>query len=315
MVRRSQTGSKSLRTSITVESLTLLFRLAGSPKLADRALDVLDYDRAAIRPLPPIEDEAVADVPAWDSIQRSRRSDRPGIRELMRYAGSQITPLEGTGAGEMEPGLYCALAKFGQAPCIVLGHDRRAEELGPMGPAGLREARRGFALARELGIPLVTVVDTAGLALSKEAEEGGLAGEIARCLAELVMLRAPTVCLILGQGSGGGALALLPADRVIGAQHGWLSPLPPEGASAIVYRTTDRAPEMAQSQGVRSLDLLRRGIVDRVIAERDDAIEDSKEFMRKLGRVLEQEITTLLLSDADTRIADRLNRYSRLGIT
>ena len=93
-------------------------------------------------------------------------------------AGTKITPLEGTGAGEMEPGLYCALAKFGQAPCVVLGNDRQAEELGPMGPAGLREARRGFALAKELGLPVVTVIDTAGLALSKEAEEGGLAGEI-----------------------------------------------------------------------------------------------------------------------------------------
>ena len=161
---------------------------------------------------------------------------------------------------------------------------------------------------------MVTVIDTAGLALSKEAEEGGLAGEIARCLGELVMLPAPTVCLILGQGSGGGALALLPADRVISTQHGWLSPLPPEGASAIMYRTTDRAPEIAQSQGVRSLDLLRDGIVDRVIAEGPDATQAPEELMRKLGRVLEQEISALLLTDPDKRLADRLDRYRRLGI-
>ena len=282
--------------------------------VAERALDVLDYHRTTIRPLPEIEDEPVSDVPAWDSIQRSRQSGRPGIRELMEYAGTKITPLEGTGAGEMEPGLYCALAKFGQAPCVVLGNDRQAEELGPMGPAGLREARRGFALAKELGLPVVTVIDTAGLALSKEAEEGGLAGEIARCLGELVMLPAPTVCLILGQGSGGGALALLPADRVISTQHGWLSPLPPEGASAIMYRTTDRAPEIAQSQGVRSLDLLRDGIVDRVIAEEPDATQAPEELMRKLGRVLEQEISALLLTDPDKRLADRLDRYHRLGV-
>jgi acetyl-CoA carboxylase carboxyl transferase subunit beta len=232
----------------------------------------------------------------------------------MRYAASKVTPLEGTGAGEMEPGLFCALAMFGQAPCIVLGHDRQAEKLGPMGPAGLREARRGFALAEELGIPVVTVIDTAGLALSKEAEEGGLAGEIARCLGQLVMLPTPTVSLILGQGSGGGALALLPADRVISTQHGWLSPLPPEGASAIIYRTTDRAPEIAQNQGVRSLDLLREGIVDRVVAEGTETTAAPKDFMRKLGKVLEQEISTLLLTDPDKRLADRLNRYRNLGI-
>ena len=124
-----------------------------------------------------------------------------------------------------------------------------------MGPEALREARRGMRLASELGLPLVTVIDTQGAALSPEAENGGLAGEIARCLADLVTLDAPTLCLMLGEGNGGGALALLPADRVIAAQHAWLSPLPPEGASAIVHRDLDHAPEMARAQQVRALDL------------------------------------------------------------
>ena len=107
---------------------------------------------------------------------------------------------------------------------------------------------------------------------------------------------------------------ILPADRVISTQHGWLSPLPPEGASAIMYRTTDRASEIAHSQGVRSLDLLRNGIVDRVIAEGTDARQAPEELMRKLGRVLEQEITALLLTDPEKRLAQRLERYNRLGI-
>src|SRR3712207_9115504 len=75
---------------------------------------------------------------------------------------------------------------------------------------------------------LVTLIDTPGAALSREAEEGGLAGEIARCLEDLVMLGAPTIAVLLGQGTGGGALALVPADRVIAAANGWLGPLPPE---------------------------------------------------------------------------------------
>ena len=41
-------------------------------------------------------------------------------------------------------------------------------------------------LAAELHLPLMTVIDTPGAALSVEAEEGGLAGDIARCLADLV---------------------------------------------------------------------------------------------------------------------------------
>ena len=168
-------------------------------------------------------------------------------------------------------------------------------------------------LAAELGLPLMTVIDTPGAALSAEAEEGGLAGEIARCLADLVTLDAPTLCLMLGEGNGGGALALLPADRVIAAQHAWLSPLPPEGASAIVHRDLDHAPEMARAQGSASLDLRARGIVDRIVAERPDAADEPEEFCRRLGDVLRYELAALMQRDSATVTADRAARYRALG--
>ena len=253
-------------------------------------------------------------MPAWESIRRSRRPERPGVRQLLRTAARDVVPMRGTGAGEIDAGLILALARFGGAPCVLLGQDRQNRATGkPLGPAGLREARRGMRLADELKLPLVTVIDTAGAALSKEAEEGGLAGEIARSLQDLVLLDAPTVCLLLGEGAGGGALALLPADRVICAQHGWLSPLPPEGASAIMYRTVDRAPEMAAEQGVRSLDLLRAGIVDRVVAERPDAADEPAAYLARVARVLEAELAGLLRRDPRTRLAARLARYRALG--
>ena len=108
-----------------------------------------------------------------------------------------------------------------------------------MGPAALREARRAMNLAEELGLPLVTVIDTPGAELSVIAEERAVAGEIARCIATMTRMRVPTLAVLLGQGCGGGALALLPARRVLAAQHAWLSPLPPEGASVIVHGDTD----------------------------------------------------------------------------
>ncbi|WP_051886321.1 carboxyl transferase domain-containing protein [Streptomyces hygroscopicus] len=219
---------------------------------------------------------------AEESIRASRRAERPGVRDLLRVAAEDVSPLSGTGAGEHDPGLLLALARVGGTPCVVLGHNRRSARKdgtadGPgegqaLGPAGLRTARRGMRIAAELGLPLLTVIDTAGAALSREAEEGGLAGEIARCLADMVTLPAPTLCLLLGQGAGGAALALLPADRIVAARHAWLSPLPPEGASAILHRTTERAYEVAARQGVRSADLLAQGIVDRIVEE--DAAED-----------------------------------------
>jgi acetyl-CoA carboxylase carboxyl transferase subunit beta len=283
-------------------------------EVLDRALNVLAAPHEFAGVLDDLADEPVSDVPAWESITRSRRPDRPGVRQLLRHTALDVVPLHGTGAGETEPGLLLALARFGGAPCVVLGQDRSRQGAGnPLGPAGLREARRGMKLADELKLPLVTVIDTAGAALSKEAEEGGLAGEIARSLADLVLLDAPTVCLMLGEGAGGGALALLPADRVVCAQHAWLSPLPPEGASAIIHRTTERAAEMADAQGVRSLDLLRAGIVDRVVAEHPDAADEPQAYLERVARVLEHELTALLRRDPRTRLAARLARYRRLG--
>ena len=129
-------------------------------------------------------------------------------------------------------------------------------------------------LADELRLPLVSVIDTSGAELSQAAEEGGLAAEIARCLSDLVLLKAPTLCLMIGEGTGGGALALLPADRVIAAEHSWLSPLPPEGAAAILHRDPARAPEVAEAQRVSSRELLESGIVDRVVSEPVDPADD-----------------------------------------
>ncbi|TAM91464.1 MAG: acetyl-CoA carboxyl transferase [Jatrophihabitans sp.] len=283
-------------------------------RVAIDALTVLAAPREAPPPVPQLPLERLPDVPAWESIQRSRRPDRPGVRALLKVAANTVTPLQGTGEGEADPGLLIALARFGAAPCVLLGQDRRNAD--PIGPAGLREARRGMRLAAELRLPLVTVIDTAGAALSREAEEGGLAGEIARSLAELATLRAPTICVLLGQGGGGGALALLPADRVLCAQHGWLSPLPPEGASAIRYHDTEHAAQMAQLQGVRSLDLLRNGIVDRIVAEHPDAADEPAAFLRRLGTVLEHELAVLLHRAADglgDLVAARLARYRSLG--
>jgi acetyl-CoA carboxylase carboxyl transferase subunit beta len=285
-------------------------------RLREVTINILTVLAAARETPPPVPDlpfEPLMDVPTWDSILRSRRPERPGVRQLLRAAANTVTVLQGTGAGEREPNLLLALVKFGDAPCVLLGQDRRHADR-PLGPAGLREAQRGMRLAAQLRLPLVTVIDTAGAALGKEAEEGGLAGEIAHSLVELTTLRAPTICVLLGEGAGAGALALLPADRVLCAQHAWLAPLLPEGASAIKHRTVERAAEMADSQGVRSLDLLKHHIVDRIVAEHPYAADEPAEFLARLGRVLEHELAILLRRSPEELLTSRLARYRGLGL-
>ncbi|KAA1421572.1 acetyl-CoA carboxyl transferase [Nocardioides humilatus] len=209
--------------------------------------------------------------PAWESITRTRAEGRVGVRDLLKYGAEGTLRLRGTDEGERDETVIVALTRLDGVPCVLVGqdHTRQSPET-PMGPGALREARRAMRLASELRLPLVTVVDTPGAELSPKAEEGAIAGEIARCIATLVTMDVATVSVILGQGCGGGALALLPATTVIATEHAWLSPLPPEGASVIRYGSIDRAAEMAESQGVRALDLLAGGDVHVVVPEHDD---------------------------------------------
>ncbi|MGA8125868.1 MAG: carboxyl transferase domain-containing protein, partial [Mycobacterium sp.] len=280
--------------------------------ILDRALTVV-ADDAGPAPDPP-PPEPLPDVPAWDSVVASRRPDRPGVQHLLRHGCTDQVLLSGTGQGEAAT-MLLALARFAGQPAVLLGQQRRVGGVdGTVGPAALREARRGMTLAAGLRLPLVLVIDTAGPALSAEAEEGGLAGEIAHCLAELVTLDTPTVSVLLGQGSGGPALAMVPADRVLAALHGWLAPLPPEGASAIVFRDTTHAPELSAAQGIRSTDLLASGIVDAVVPEHPDAADEAVEFSNRLSAAIAVELHSLRGMPGPDRMATRLRRYRDIGL-
>lgn len=272
----------------------------GVGAMARRALDVM----CAGTPdeVPPPGQAALPDVPAWEVVERSRRPNRPGVVALLTAAASQVTTLADPG-----PGLVLALARFGTAPCVLVGQDRRGPAIDP---DGLRAARRGLRLAAELRLPLVSVIDSGGAELSQRAEEGGLAGEIARNVADLVALPTPTVCLLLGQGAGGAALAYLPADRVVAAQHAWLSPLPPEGAAAILHRDAGRAAELAGAQGIRAADLLAAGVADHVVPEHPDAADEPLPFLHRVGSVLEAELAGLARRDPAGLLATRAARYA-----
>jgi acetyl-CoA carboxylase carboxyl transferase subunit beta len=237
------------------------------PSMVDRALGLL-----VDPPTPSTRERRTGDIvrrhSAWESIEITRAAGRAGVRELLRHGSDSTVRLQGTDEGERDSAMLVALARLDGVPCVVVGQDRTTQTPAtPMGPAALREARRGMRLANELGLPLVSVVDTPGAELSPAAEEGAVAGEIARCIGSMATMSVPTVSVLLGQGCGGGALALLPADVVVAAENAWLSPLPPEGASAIVHGDVEHAAEMAEQQRVGAIDLHENGTVHHLVPE------------------------------------------------
>ncbi|GAA1268682.1 carboxyl transferase domain-containing protein [Kitasatospora nipponensis] len=296
------------------DTLTILAGSATDGAAEQRARDEVatgqrTRDEVATEPRTPEPAGSPAHPPVWRSVTLTRDPGRPGLAQLLG-AADRLVRLHGTGAGERDDALTLALARFGRTGCVVVGHDRAtAARSGPVGPAALRTARRGMRLATELRLPLLTVIDTHGALLSPAAEEGALAGEIARCVAELSALATPVVSLLLGEGAGGAALALLPADRAVAAEHAWLSPLPPEGASVILHRTPDLAPGLAEQQRIGAAELLREGVIDRVLPEPRPASEEPAAFVRRVLAAVEAELAAAALAPPGARV-DRFRRLA-----
>ncbi len=240
--------------------------------------------------------DAPTDVPTpGTSITRVAAGGPARRAGLLKHGATDVLPLHGTGAGRVRPRAALALARFGGAPCVVLGQDRRGQTLdAPARPR--RAARRPPRHA-----PRRRARPAAGHRRStpparrcrSEAEEGGLAGEIARCLADLVTLRRPTLCRAARPGHRrrrAGPAARRPGHR---------APARLAVAAAARGRLGDPAPrhrpraEIAAAQRVRSLDLLRDGIVDRIVAEHPDAADEPEDFCRRMSQTIQHELAVL----------------------
>lgn len=256
-----------------------------------------------------------AKVDAWRSLGYARDPARPGVREFLAACAADVTVLRGDGDGAEDPACLAALARVRGISSVVIGQARDPEtgKPGAMNAAGFRKVRRALGIAEDLGLPVVTLIDTPGAEMSAAAEESGLSRAIAHVLADMSTVRVPTLAVLLGEGGSGGALALLPADRVLCAEHGSLTPIAPEGASAILYRTTDRAPELAATQAISSVDLLRHGIVDAIVPEHPVASQERDAFLVRLGDAVKAELSALLATGADERLQARKARYRRIG--
>jgi acetyl-CoA carboxylase carboxyl transferase subunit beta len=288
------------------ERVQRVLAVAAGDRLATPA-----YDEVA-----PFEGSAPArDTDAWESLQLARDPGRPSARDLLDRCAADVTELRGDGDGTDDPACLAALARVRGISVMVVAQnrDRGTETPARMSPAGYRKARRALAIADELELPVLTLVDTPGAEMSVAAEEGGLSRSIAHVLADMSTVTSPIVAVLLGEGGSGGALALLPGDRVLCAEHASLSAIAPEGASAILYRTTERAPELAATQAIASAELLRFGIVDRIVEECPSADRERDAFLDRVADAVAQELVALASQDPGERLEARERRYRTIG--
>lgn len=269
---------------------------------------------------PPELEEAPLVKPesTWAAIEKTRSLKRPGLQNILdRIGQDNVILLSGTTDGRRSPAIKVVLSRIGGRPVVIIGQDRHSQKPHAdieMGTEALRFARRGIALAHDLQIPLISFIDTPGAELSQHAEENAMAGSIARTLGELVYVDVPTVSVILGQGCGGGALAMLPSDKVLATSNGWLSPLPPEGASAIIYRDTEHAPQMMEEQQVGAFALKDSEIIDDIIPEAN-ADEDPEGWADTVLAHVTKALHDLENNPARVGREQRFRHYELLSMT
>ena len=255
----------------------------------ERALKVI-VDPPAPPPMVPSPAEPLPDVPAWESVIASRRPDRPGVGHLLRHGATERVLLSGTGQGDAATTLL-ALARFQGQPAVVLGQQRRGRRDGRAGRAAGGAPRDGAG-----GRAAVTSRRGDRHRGTGAVGRGGRGGPRRRDRAVSGRSGHPADADGVGAsrpgqrrpGAGDGA-----RGRVLAALHGWLAPLPPEGASAIVCRDTAHAPELAAAQGIRSADLLASGIVDVIVPEYPDAADEPIDFTKRLSRAIATEVAAL----------------------
>jgi acetyl-CoA carboxylase carboxyl transferase subunit beta len=217
------------------------------------------------RPLPAWADPGVDG--AWGEVLRARAVGRPtGIDRAARLCTSW---LELRGADAV---VRAGLATVADRRCVVVATDRYHRDGRPT-PAGYRLAQRAVGLAGRLGLPVVTLVDTPGADPSPASEADGLAYEIAHTFEAMAGCPTPIVSVCVGEGGSGGALALSYADRLLMTGHAVFSVIGPEGAAAILERNPARGADVADLLRLTSADMLALGVVDKIIAEGQTALE------------------------------------------
>ncbi|WP_310533849.1 acetyl-CoA carboxylase carboxyltransferase subunit alpha [Novosphingobium sp.] len=257
----------------------------------------------------------------WQKTQVARHPMRPHFVDYVRLAFTEFMPLGGDRYFGEDEAILGGFARLDGRRVMLIGHEkghdtatRIRHNFGMGKPEGYRKAIRLMELAGRFGLPVVTLVDTSGAFPGVEAEERGQAEAIARSTEACLSLPVPMVSVIVGEGGSGGAVALASAERVLMLEHSVYSVISPEGASSILWRTPEKAPDAAEAMKVTAQHLERLGVIDRIVPEPvGGAHRDPALTAQRLAKVIDAELDTLAKIPANDRIRLREERFLRIG--
>src|SRR5467141_4006961 len=262
-----------------------------------------------------------AGLTPWQRTQLARHPKRPHTRDWCKLLLEEFTELHGDRLFRDDPAIIGGLARFEGQAVVVIGHqkgrdtrEKIARNFGMPHPEGYRKALRLMHMAQKFDKPVLTFVDTPGAYPGLGAEERGQAEAIARNLREMAGLRTPIVCVVIGEGGSGGALAIGVGNRVLMREHAIYSVISPEGCAAILWKDAAKAPEAAAGMRVTAPDLLRLGVIDAIVPEPvGGAHRDWDAAAASLRAALRDQLTDLVPKSPETLVAERYETFRRLG--
>lgn len=191
---------------------------------------------------------------------------------------------------------------------------RQLRNFGMANPEGYRKALRLMKLAEKFNRPIITLIDTPGAYPGLEAEERGQGEAIARNLFEMINLRVPVICVIIGEGASGGALGIGVGDKVAMLENTWYTVISPESCSSILWRSWNYKEQAAEQLKLTSENMSQFGLIDNVIPEPlGGAHAKQEEMAETLKQYLESSLMELLNQSPETRIDNRIKKFSGMG--
>ena len=259
----------------------------------------------------------------WQKVQLSRHPNRPYFLDYIYKMTDEFIEIHGDRFSKDDKAMIGGFAKIDGKTVMFIGHqkgrntkERQYRNFGMANPEGYRKALRLMKMAEKFNKPIVCLIDTPGAYPGIEAEERGQAEAIARNIKEMITLKVPVICIIIGEGASGGALGIGVGDKVFMMEFTWYSVISPESCSSILWRSWDYKEKAADALKLTSKDLLKQKIIDGIIKE---PLGGAHNHPNKAAKLLKKkiigELDVLEKMSSKKRINERINKFSSMGVT
>ncbi|MFZ4499217.1 MAG: acetyl-CoA carboxylase carboxyltransferase subunit alpha [Burkholderiales bacterium] len=287
----------------------------------DSAVDIAEEIERLQAKADKLTKEIYGKLGAWQIAQVARHPQRPYTLDYVQGLFTDWHELHGDRAFADDPAIVSGVARFNGQPVLLIGHqkgrdtrDKIYRNFGMPRPEGYRKALRLMKTAEKFGFPVITFIDTPGAYPGVGAEERGQSEAIGRNLAEMSTLRVPVVCVVIGEGGSGGALAVAVGDAVLMLQNAIYSVISPEGCASILWKSADKAGEAAETLGITAPRLKSLGLIDRIVNEPlGGAHRDPDAMMGNLRKAIAETLRELQDQSLDALLERRIDRLMAYG--